>query len=163
MSLREDFDRGLRGAAGLWQQCLDVDRLEMALVLTVGGLLVHGGSSWYVMAPLAVLCMAGFALRPLLFNSTYWLVLPEFVLVRLPCVECLLALGFEVDGLIRQLPRHRDVTSGLAGPVSTREIISAGDGAGEEGKRDDSEKRFLHGERAGAVPYWPGAFLLSGL
>ncbi|MCE9583486.1 MAG: hypothetical protein K8T20_13455 [Planctomycetes bacterium] len=79
MNLREQIETGVKGARSLWTQALDVDRLEIALVLTVGLLLVHGGTSWIFTVPMTMLCLAGFVLRPLLLNSSYWLILSAVV------------------------------------------------------------------------------------
>lgn len=73
MSAREDLLKRLEPARALWKQLLDLDRMEVAAVLTLGLLLLHAGTFWYLTVPLTVLCIAGFAMRSLLLSSGYWL------------------------------------------------------------------------------------------
>ncbi|KAF0244825.1 MAG: hypothetical protein FD180_2196 [Planctomycetota bacterium] len=75
MTLPEQLKAKFQGAKALWNQALDLDGMEVAAVLTLGLLLLHAGTFWYLTVPLTVICILGFALRPLLLNSTYWLLL----------------------------------------------------------------------------------------
>jgi hypothetical protein len=75
MTIREVMAAKLAAAKELWNQALDLDTFELPAVLTLGLLLLHAGSVWYLVVPMTVLCIAGLALRPLLVNSTYWLII----------------------------------------------------------------------------------------
>jgi hypothetical protein len=75
MTLRENIAARLASGRALWSHALDLDVLEVSAVLTLGLLLLHAGSVWYLTVPMTVLCIAGLAVRPLLLNSSYWLLI----------------------------------------------------------------------------------------
>lgn len=75
MTAKERVAEKIAAARALWGTALDLDTLEVAAVLTLGLLLLHAGSVWYLTVPMTVLCIAGFAVRSLLLNPTYWLVI----------------------------------------------------------------------------------------
>lgn len=65
----------IQRAKEVYSQAVDLDILISVPVLTLGVLLLHGGSAWYLTVPLTVLCIAGLAIRPLLSSPNYWLLL----------------------------------------------------------------------------------------